>query len=57
VKAYGHNVYLVASVTNQSGQGGTAIYAQDRNLVSDGEFGILSQLYCIPYVCVYMYMH
>lgn len=41
MKAFGHNVYIVASVTNQSGMGGISTYTKDRNLTSDSEFGML----------------
>lgn len=41
MKAFGHNVYIVASVTNQSGMGGTAVYTQSRDLEADSEFGIV----------------
>ncbi|TVY13801.1 Acid phosphatase [Lachnellula arida] len=43
MKAFGHNVYIVASVTNQSGMGGTSTYTKDRNLTSDSEFGIVKK--------------
>ncbi|RDL41278.1 SurE-like protein [Venustampulla echinocandica] len=43
VKAYGHTVWIVASVTNQSGAGGTAIYTTERNLTIDSEFGIVKK--------------
>jgi 5'-nucleotidase len=39
VKAFGHNVYIVASATNQSGTGGTAVYTTAGNLTTDSEFG------------------
>lgn len=39
MKAFGHNVYIVASVTNQSGMGGIATYTKDRDLTADSEFG------------------
>lgn len=42
MKAFGHNVYIVASVTNQSGMGGAAVYTKDRNLTADSEFGMPS---------------
>ncbi|TVY34891.1 Acid phosphatase [Lachnellula subtilissima] len=43
MKAFGHNVYIVASVTNQSGMGGISTYTKDRNLTSDSEFGIVKK--------------
>lgn len=41
MKAFGHNVYIVASVVNQSGKGGTVEYTKEKNLTGDSEFGIL----------------
>ena len=41
MKAFGHNVYIVASVVNQSGKGGTVEYTKEKNLTDDSEFGIL----------------
>lgn len=45
MKPFGHNVYIVASVTNQSGTGGTSIYTKDSNLTADGEFGMSRLLF------------
>lgn len=42
MKAFGHNVYIVASTSNQSGTGGTAVYTTEHNLTADTEFGISS---------------
>ena len=39
IKAYGHNVYIVASTSNESGTGGTVIYTTEKNLTADTEFG------------------
>lgn len=39
MKAFGHNVYIVASVVNQSGTGGTVVYTKEKNLTADSEFG------------------
>lgn len=44
MKAFGHNVYIIAPVSNQSGMGGTAVYTKDRNLTTDSEFGIFPLL-------------
>ncbi|KAL3420236.1 5'/3'-nucleotidase SurE [Phlyctema vagabunda] len=41
MKAFGHNVYIVASVTNQSGMGGSEVYTKYKNLTADSEFGIV----------------
>ena len=41
MKAFGHNVYIVASVVNQSGKGRTVEYTKEKNLTGDSEFGIL----------------
>ncbi|PVH88073.1 5'/3'-nucleotidase sure [Cadophora sp. DSE1049] len=41
MKAFGHNVYIVASVVNQSGKGGTVEYTKEKNLTGDSEFGIV----------------
>ncbi len=40
MKAFGHNVYIVASVVNQSGMGGTVVYTKEKNLTADSEFGM-----------------
>jgi 5'-nucleotidase len=39
MKAYGHNVFIVASVVDQSGKGGSLTYATTANLTEDTEFG------------------
>jgi hypothetical protein len=39
MKAYGHNCYLVASVNDQSGMGGRAVFTTSPNLTADTEFG------------------
>ncbi|KAH7379028.1 5'/3'-nucleotidase sure [Cadophora sp. MPI-SDFR-AT-0126] len=41
MKAFGHNVYIVASVVNQSGTGGTVVYTKEKTLTADSEFGIV----------------
>ena len=41
IKAYGHDVWIVASSSNQSGKGGTTVYTTERNLTADTEFGIV----------------
>ncbi|CAL3967293.1 hypothetical protein PZA11_003639 [Diplocarpon coronariae] len=43
MKEFGHNVYIVSSVTNQSGTGGTVKYTKEKNLTTDGDFGIIKQ--------------
>lgn len=43
MKAFGHNVYIVASVVNQSGTGGTVVYTKEKNLTADSEFGKSAQ--------------
>lgn len=39
VKAFGHNVYIVAATSNQSGMGGRAVFTDQANLTADTEFG------------------
>ena len=39
IKAYGHNVYIVAATSNESGTGGTVIFTTEANLTADTEFG------------------
>lgn len=39
IKAFGPNVYIVASTSNQSGTGGTVAFTTARNLTADTEFG------------------
>jgi 5'-nucleotidase len=39
IKANGHDVYLVASTSNESGTGGTVIFTTAANLTADTEFG------------------
>ncbi|RDW64893.1 SurE-like protein [Coleophoma cylindrospora] len=41
VKAFGHNAYIVASTSNQSGTGGTVVFTTAKNLTADTEFGIV----------------
>jgi 5'-nucleotidase len=44
MKASGHNIYLVASASNQSGTGGTTVYTSTQNLTRDTEFGMKCKL-------------
>jgi hypothetical protein len=39
IKAYGHNVYIVASSKEQSGTGGTVSVPATANLTVDSQFG------------------
>lgn len=39
VKAMGHNVYIVAPSSNQSGMGGIVLFSTTRNLPAETEFG------------------
>jgi 5'-nucleotidase len=39
IKAYGHNVYIVASTKDNSGMGGTVSLTTSANLTADNEFG------------------
>jgi 5'-nucleotidase len=39
IKAYGHNVYIVASTKDNSGTGGTVSLTTSANLTADTEFG------------------
>ncbi|KAJ5565496.1 sure-like protein [Penicillium frequentans] len=41
MKAYGHNVFIVAPATDQSGKGGSLTYATTANLTEDTEFGLV----------------
>jgi 5'-nucleotidase len=41
MKAFGHNCYIVASVNDQSGMGGRAVFTTSANLTTDTEFGIV----------------
>ncbi|RDW68384.1 SurE-like protein [Coleophoma crateriformis] len=41
VKAFGHNAYIVASTSNESGTGGAVIFTTAKNLTADSEFGIV----------------
>ncbi|KAH8670224.1 5'/3'-nucleotidase sure [Tricladium varicosporioides] len=41
IKAKGHNAYIVASSSNQSGMGGTVVYTNQKNLTGPTEFGIV----------------
>ncbi|PWY78972.1 sure-like protein [Aspergillus eucalypticola CBS 122712] len=41
VKAYGHNVFIVAPATDQSGKGGSLTFATTANLTEDTEFGLV----------------
>lgn len=39
VKAYGHNVYIVASTSDKSGTGGSLSFATTANLTADTQYG------------------
>lgn len=39
MQALGHNCYIVASTSDQSGTGGRLIFASNAKLTSDSEFG------------------
>ncbi|PMD45504.1 sure-like protein, partial [Hyaloscypha variabilis F] len=41
VKAYGHNVYIVASTSDRSGAGGSLSFAATANLTADNQFDIV----------------
>lgn len=41
LNAAGHNAWIVAPVSNQSGKGGTAVYTTEANLTSPSEFGLI----------------
>ncbi|KAJ5724985.1 sure-like protein [Penicillium malachiteum] len=41
MKAYGHNVFIVAPATDQSGKGGSLTSATTANLTEDTEFGLV----------------
>ncbi|TAQ85386.1 hypothetical protein B7494_g6287 [Chlorociboria aeruginascens] len=41
IKAFGHNAYIVASTSDQSGMGGRAVFTTSANLTADSEFGII----------------
>ncbi|KAK2624415.1 hypothetical protein QTJ16_006365 [Diplocarpon rosae] len=43
MKELGHNVYIVASVTNQSGTGGTVKYTKMKELTENGDFGLVKK--------------
>jgi hypothetical protein len=39
MKAFGHQCYIVASSSNQSGTGGTAVFTTSVNLTADTQYG------------------
>ena len=41
LNAAGHNAWIVAPVSNQSGKGGTAVYTTEANLTASSEFGLV----------------
>lgn len=41
LKSHGHNVVVVASADNQSGQGGRVVFTTSRNLTVPSEFNVL----------------
>ena len=41
LKESGHNVVIVASADNESGQGGRSVFTTNRSLVHDSEFGLV----------------
>ncbi|KAI1254633.1 hypothetical protein MGN70_003646 [Eutypa lata] len=43
LKEAGHNVLMVAPVTNNSGQGGRAVFTTERNLTTDSQYGLIPQ--------------
>ena len=41
LNAAGHNAWIVAPVSNQSGKGGTAVYTTEANLTAPSEYGLI----------------
>ena len=44
IKAYSHNVYIVAATSNKSRTRGTAVFTTERNLTADTEFGVVKKI-------------